>query len=48
VLGAGNVALGVRQQELVLLARDQRVADVFDKAEDIGDMLPGLVWRVLV
>jgi hypothetical protein len=40
VLGDGDVALRVSQQELVLFARDQCIADVLNEAEDIRNMLP--------
>ena len=43
VLGRGDIAVGVGEQEELLLAGYEGAADVLDKAEDIGDVLPGLV-----
>jgi hypothetical protein len=48
VLREGNVALRVCQEELLLLARDQRIADVLDEAKDIRDVLPGMTERMLL
>jgi len=41
--GGRDVAGAVRQQEEVLFAADERIADVFDDAEDIRYLFPVVV-----
>jgi hypothetical protein len=43
-----DVSVGVSEEELILFARDQGGTDVFDEAEDIGEVLPGLLAPVVV